>query len=189
MIILASASPRRKLLMEEISSSFKVIVSEIDETLSFLKYQDVRHIIEDISLRKCEAVAKDYPNDIVISADTVVVINKQIIGKPKDKEDAFRILKKLSGKKHYVYTAYTIKHGQKVIQNIVKSTVYFNKLNDALIFAYIDSGSPMDKAGAYGYQDFRAFPLVKKVVGSITNVIGFPTDEIKSDLQKFIKLD
>lgn len=189
MIILASASPRRKHLMEEITSSFKVVVSEIDESLSFHKYQSVRHIIKDISLRKCEAVAKDYPNDIVISADTVVVIDKQIIGKPKDSNDAYCILRKLSGRKHYVYTAYTIKRGHKVMQNIVKSTVYFHKLSDEFILAYIASGSPMDKAGAYGFQDYHDFPLVIKVVGSVTNVIGFPTDEIKLDLQKFINFD
>ena len=175
--------------MEEISSSFKVVVSEIDESLSFFTYHDVRHITRDISLRKCEMVAKDYPGDVIISADTVVVINQQIIGKPKDQKDAYLILKKLSGKRHYVYTAYTIKSGDILIQNIVKSVVYFNQLSDELIWAYIATGSPMDKAGAYGYQDYHHFPLVKKIVGSVNNVIGFPTVEIKKDLQKLKVLD
>ena len=106
MIILASASPRRKHLMEEITSSFKVVVSEIDESLSFHKYQSVRHIIKDISLRKCEAVAKDYPNDIVVSADTVVVIDKQISSKPKDSNDAYCILRNYQKKTLCLHSLY-----------------------------------------------------------------------------------
>lgn len=185
MLILASASPRRKQLMEEISSSFNVVISEIDESLSFNKYKNVHYIIKDISLRKCSAIAKDYPKDIVISADTVVVIDKEIIGKPKDQKDAFKILNKLSNRHHVVYTAYTIKQNDFFVQNIVKSTVYFNPLSDELINLYIASGSPMDKAGAYGFQDNKNFPLVKRVVGSISNVIGFPLEAIKADLEKF----
>ena len=185
MIILASASPRRKQLMEkEISSSFSIIVSDIDESLSFEKYKDVRDIVKDISLRKCLAVSNDHPNDLVIAADTVVVLGNEIIGKPKDKEDAYRILKELSNKEHYVYTGYALKQNDKLMQGIVKSTVYFNELSDELINAYIASGSPLDKAGAYGVQDNDKFPIVKKISGSMNNIIGFPTDEIKQDLIK-----
>ena len=185
MMILASASPRRKELMEkEISPSFKVVVSEIDETISFKKFQDVRDIVKDISLRKCLAVAKDYPNDLVIAADTVVVLNDEIIGKPKDEEDAFRILKELSGNEHFVYTGYAIKQKDKLIQGITKSSVFFYELNDDFIKAYIATGSPMDKAGAYGIQDHERFPLVKKTIGSVNNIIGFPTEDIKEDLKK-----
>ena len=185
MIILASASPRRKELMEkEISSSFSIIVSDIDESLSFKKYQDVRDIVKDISLRKCLAVANDHPSDLVIAADTVVVLGNEIIGKPKDKDDAYRILKELSNQEHYVYTGYALKQNDKLVQGIVKSTVNFNKLSDELINAYIASGSPLDKAGAYGVQDNNKFPIVKKISGSMNNIIGFPTDEIKQDLIK-----
>ena len=186
MIILASASPRRKELMEkEISTSFKVIVSEIDETLSFQKYQDVKDIVKDISLRKCLTVANEHPSDLVIAADTVVVLDNEIIGKPKDEDDAYHILRKLSGREHYVYTGYALKQGDKLVQGIVKSSVFFNELSDSLIKEYIASGSPMDKAGAYGAQDNYTFHIVKKISGSLTNVIGFPTDEIKRDLKKY----
>ena len=189
MIILASASPRRKELMtKEICSSFTIIVPEIDESLSFKKYQDVRDIVKDISLRKCLKVADEHKEDLVIAADTVVVINNEIIGKPKDKEDAYRILKELSNKEHYVYTGYAIKQNDKLVQGIVKSVVDFNNLSDELINAYIASGSPLDKAGAYGIQDNERFPLVKKISGSLPNVIGFPTDEIKQDLIKHFSL-
>ena len=184
MIILASASPRRKRLMEEeISSSIIVIIPEIDESLSFKKYKDVKAIVKDIAKRKCLKVAKDHPSDLVIAADTVVVIKQKIIGKPKDKEDAFTILKTLSNNKHYVYTGYAIHQNDKLLCGTVKSTVYFSDLSDELINAYIASGSPMDKAGAYGYQDNQDFALVKKINGSISNVIGFPVEEIKRVLK------
>ena len=161
MIILASASPRRKKLMqEEISSCFSIIVPEIDESLSFKKYKDVKAIVKDIAKRKCLKVASDHQSDLVIAADTVVVINQKIVGKPKDKEDAYRILNMLSNQKHYVYTGYAIHQNKKLKIGVTKSTVYFNSLSDELINSYISSGSPMDKAGAYGYQDNQDFALV-----------------------------
>ena len=189
MIILASASPRRKRLMqEEISSCFNIITPEIDESLSFKKYKDVKAIVKDIAKRKCLKIAKDHPSDLVIAADTVVVIHQKIIGKPKDKEDAYRILKMLSNEKHYVYTGYAIHQNDKLVVSTTKSTVYFNDLSDELINAYIASGSPMDKAGAYGYQDNQGFALVKKINGSITNVIGFPVEDIKKVLKEDFSL-
>ena len=189
MIILASASPRRKRLMEEeISSSFTVIIPEIDESLSFKTFQDVKDIVKDIARRKCLKVAQDHQDDLVIAADTVVVINNQIIGKPKDQEDAYRMLKMLSNHKHIVYTGYAIKQGKTFINKVAKTTVVFNDLSEQVIKDYIASGSPMDKAGAYGYQDNQDFALVKKIHGSKANVIGFPIEMIKRDLKKFFSL-
>ena len=186
MVILASASPRRKELMKkDICSSFKIVVSDIDEDLSFKNHHEPVDIVKDISLRKCLKVAESYPHDLVIAADTIVVIDHEIIGKPKDKEDAYLILKKLSGREHFVYTGYALKQEDKLVQGIVKSEVLFNNLTDDLIYRYIASGSPLDKAGAYGLQDNQEFPLVKKTSGSLTNIIGFPTAEIKNDLQKY----
>ena len=186
MVILASASPRRKELMKkDICSSFKIVVSDIDEDLSFKNHHEPVDIVKDISLRKCLKVAEAYPHDLVIAADTIVVIDNEIIGKPKDKEDAYLILKKLSGREHYVYTGYALKQEDKLVQGIVKSEVLFNDLTDDLINRYIASGSPLDKAGAYGLQDNQEFHLVKKTSGSLTNIIGFPTAEIKKDLQKY----
>ena len=185
MVILASASPRRKQLMKELVPSFTIIVPEIDESLSFKNHQHVKDIVKDIAHRKCQKISKDHLSDLVIAADTVVVIDNEIIGKPKDAEDAFKMLRKLSGKTHYVYTAYEISQNNKAISGVVETEVVFNDLNDDLINRYIASGSPLDKAGAYGYQDNERFPLVKKINGSITNVIGFPVEEIKEDLKKF----
>ena len=189
MVILASASPRRKQLMkEELFPSFSIIIPEIDESLSFKKYKNVRAIVKDIATRKCLKVSQDHQNDLVIAADTVVVIDKMIIGKPKDAKDAVRMLNMLSNKKHYVYTGYAIHKDDKLITNVVKTEVIFNKLSDDLISEYVSSGSPLDKAGAYGYQDNKDFELVKKIIGSKHNVIGFPTKEIKSDLKKYFSL-
>ena len=173
---------------EDVTSSFTIIVPEIDESLSFKKFKDVKAIVKDIAKRKCLKIAKEHPNDLVIAADTVVAIKKKIIGKPKDKEDAFNMLKMLSNEKHYVYTGYAIHQNDKLINDVTKSVVYFNDLSDELINAYIASGSPMDKAGAYGYQDNQDFALVKKINGSVSNVIGFPVEDIKLALKKEFNL-
>ena len=189
MVILASASPRRKKLMkEELFPSFTIIVPEIDESLSFINHTDVRDIVKDIAIRKCHKVSNDHPHDLVIAADTVVVIDNQIIGKPKDAKDAYRMLKMLSGKTHYVYTGYAINKDDKLISGVVKTEVLFNELSDELINNYIASGSPLDKAGAYGYQDNQDYHLIKKIIGSHHNVIGFPTEEIKEDINKYFSL-
>ena len=181
MYILASQSPRRKWLMErDISPLFKVVVSNADEHFPH-ELTDPKDIVKFIAKEKGEIVAKEYPNDIVISADTIVVIDNQIIGKPKDKDDAYRMLRLLSNRYHSVFTGYAIFKEDKIINKVVESKVLFNELSDKFIWDYIATGSPMDKAGAYGLQD-KDFQLVKEVIGSVENVIGFPTKEIKNDL-------
>ena len=181
MIILASSSPRRKTLMSQITDSFSIYKANIDEEKSYnLPYQEA---VKEIALKKGLAAKKNFPNDIIISADTIVVLDNQIIGKPKNKDDAYRILKLLSGKRHEVVTSYTIIHKDKIISKNVSSFVTFNELDDAVIYAYIDSGSPMDKAGAYGIQDNDKFPIISSLEGSLNNVVGFPVEEIKKDLK------
>ena len=182
--ILASKSPRRKELMKFISLDFLIAVEDIDEESSYLL--PPIEAVKDIAKRKGEAVDKLYPNDLVISADTIVVLDNQIIGKPVDEEDAKRILRLLSNKTHYVYTAYRVKYLNKIIINYVGSEVIFNELSEELIDQYVKSGSPLDKAGAYGVQDNDKFPIIKKVIGSRDNVVGFPVKEIKDDIKKII---
>ena len=184
MIILASASPRRKELFKQIVNDFKIITADIDEEKSY-SLPPLQAVL-DIAKRKGLEVYKNHPNDIVISADTIVVLDNQIIGKPKDKEDAKRILNALSNKTHQVITAYCIFNKEQMINKYVISEVTFNKLDNELINRYIESGSPLDKAGAYGIQDSNEFPIVSKVIGSVDNVIGFPVKEIKEDLEKII---
>lgn len=184
MIVLASASPRRKQLMNQITDSFSIYVSHIDESLSYtLPYNEA---VKDIAIRKGKKALEAYPNDIIISADTIVVLNNQIIGKPKDEEDAKRILRLLSGKKHEVITSYAIIKGNKIISKNVSSYVTFAVLNEELIEKYVKSGSPLDKAGAYGIQDNKNFHIVDSYEGSLNNIVGFPIEEINKDLKEFL---
>lgn len=182
--VLASKSPRRKELMKKISSSFEIDVAEIDEDKSY-KLGPIE-AVKDISLRKLQPIFKKHKNDVVIAADTIVVLDDKIIGKPKDEIDAFEILRMLSGRTHQVYTGYSIGYKDKIVTNIVRSDVTFNKLSKSLIIEYIATKSPLDKAGAYGVQDNNSFPIIKEVIGSIDNVVGFPVKEIKIDISKLI---
>lgn len=176
MIILASQSPRRKELLSKLVPEFKIIPSNIDEFL---------YPIEELSLAKAKDIAKDYPDDIIIAADTLVYLNNEILGKPHDEKDAREMLNKLSNRKHEVKTIYTIYSINKKIEitKEIVSDVYFNKLSDELITSYIASKSPLDKAGAYGVQDNDRFPLINKTTGSLTNIIGLPLEELEKDLR------
>ena len=181
-IILASQSPRRQELMKEISSSFVVCPSHFDEVTP--DNLSVREKVAFIAKNKGLEVKVKYPEDIVISADTIVVLNGEIIGKPKDEEDAYKILSKLNNSTHEVLTAFFIFYKDKVISDIVSSFVTFNKIDDVLIREYIASKSPLDKAGAYGVQDNDKYHFIKEVKGSIDNVVGFPVKEVKEALKK-----
>lgn len=183
--VLASKSPRRQELMNLVSSDFVIAIEDIDEESSY-KLSPIE-AVKDIAKRKGEAVDKYYPRDLIISADTIVVLDNQIIGKPVDTEDAKRILRMLSGKTHYVHTGFRVKYLNKEVVSVVTSEVIFNKLDDKLIDAYVKSGSPLDKAGAYGIQDNNKFPIIKKVIGSIDNVVGFPVKEIKEVIDSIKK--
>ncbi|MFA7032391.1 MAG: Maf family protein [Bacilli bacterium] len=180
MIILASQSPRRHELLKQIVPHFLIEVSHIDESTSL--YLPPLLAVKDIAFRKGKEIAEKHPHDVVISADTIVVLDQQIIGKPIDEEDAKRILRLLSGKLHTVITAFCIFHDGTSMDRTVHSTVIMNKLDEKTIEAYVKTKSPLDKAGAYGVQDNASFHLIKSLNGSIHNVMGFPIEEIKSDL-------
>ena len=181
MIILASKSPRRRELMKQITPLFDVFDSDIDED----KYRSLPPIeaCKAISYHKALVAKEKFMDDTIVSADTIVVLDKKIINKPKNKRDAYDILKKLSNKTHEVITAFTIMKGGLDVTNIVISKVVFNDLSDELINDYIASGSPLDKAGAYGIQDNERFPIVKSYEGSYDNIVGFPVKEIKETLE------
>ena len=175
MFILASKSPRRKELLKEIIPEFKIVPSNVDE----FKYS-----LNELSLVKALEIAKDYPNDIIISADTIVILNNKVFGKPQSKEEAFTMLKELSDKTHEVKTIYTVFSEKLNLSHtrVITSKVYFNKLSDELINKYIASGSPLDKAGAYGVQDNNEFHIISHIEGSYTNIVGLPVDELRQDL-------
>ena len=181
-IILASSSPRRKELMKEISSSFDIFPSSYDEIVN--PHLSIKEQVQEIAKNKGLEIHRKHPNSLVISADTIVVFKDEIIGKPKDEKDAFIILKKLSDNTHEVLTAFYLFYKEQVIHDVVSSKVTFNKMSDELIKEYISSKSPLDKAGAYGVQDNDKYLFIKKVEGSIDNVVGFPVKEIKEAVQK-----
>lgn len=183
MIILASGSPRRRELLKTITPNFKVVISDIDESTIFCKNSERA---KEIARLKAYATSYQYPNDIVIACDTVVIESDEILGKPKSAKEAQMMLKRLSGKKHHVITGYTIIGPGFEINRNAMTEVFFNQLDDALIDRYVASGSPLDKAGAYGIQD-RDFPLVHHISGSFTNVMGFPLEEISKYLSPYIK--
>ena len=182
MIILASSSPRRRQLLKTICDDFKIIPSDVNEDVS-PTLSPLEAVLE-IAKRKGDKIHEQYPHDIVISADTIVILDNQIIGKPKDEEDAKHLLRLLSGKVHTVITAYCLYKDDIFIENHVTSEVLFYELSDQLINDYVATGSPLDKAGAYGVQDNEKFPTVKDIKGSVNNVIGFPIEEIQIDLEK-----
>jgi septum formation protein len=175
-IILASKSPRRKEILETMGVSFEIDVADVDESVDAC-LSPVEAVCE-ISKRKAEKVAERHGEDeIVISADTVVVIDGKIIGKPKDKEDAFCILKNLSGRTHEVYTGFTVCGNGKTKTDFEVTKVHFKELCDDDIRRYIATGEPMDKAGAYGIQQ-KGNLFVDYIHGDYYNVVGFPISKI-----------
>ena len=177
--ILASASPRRKELFGEvIKKQFDIIVATGEEKAEGELSPEA--LVMRLAKQKAEEVAclPQAEGKGVLGADTVVALNGEILGKPKDEEDAFRMLKALSGNTHEVYTGVCIvytKKGKREMKNFsVCTKVTFYPLSDKQIKAYIATGSPMDKAGAYGIQDGG---LVEKIEGSFSNVVGLPVEE------------
>lgn len=168
MIILASASPRRRELLSQICD-FKVITSDCDENCSITEPRD---LVCELSLRKAKAIAAT-DDDIVIGADTVVAVDGKILGKPHSEREAKEMLMALSGKTHSVFTGVTVIKGDKVITFAEETCVTFYELTDKLIDRYVASGEPMDKAGAYGIQG-KGCVLVQGISGDYFNVVGLP---------------
>jgi len=188
-LILASSSKRRINLISLLGLKFKVHPSKISEIIK--KNETPKLHVARLSCEKVLAVSPFYKkkNVIIIGADTIVFLKEEIINKPTSKKDAIKILSKLSGKKHFVFTGITLLNlrNNKMITDVVKTEVHFRKLAIQEIKKYVASGSSSDKAGAYGIQDdFGAF-FVKKINGCYYNVVGFPLQKIQQALNKIIK--
>ena len=169
-LILASQSPRRKELMGLLRIPFTVRVADIDETMDISKqpYDEVARV----SRLKAEATPRQ-ADDVVVAADTIVVCNGVVLGKPTDEDDAFRMLKLLSGKDHQVMTGLTVLRGDITVVCTEVTDIHFRELSDKEIRAYIRTGEPMDKAGSYGIQGGAAL-FAEKMVGDYYNVMGLP---------------
>ena len=176
MVILASKSPRRKELLKKIFTDFEVRVSDKDE---IPRGDTPEERCVSVASQKAFAVKKDF-SDIVIGADTMVYMDGEYFGKPKDEADAIKMLKTLSGKTHFVYTGYAIIYNGETYTGFDCSTVKFKKLSDESIKEYVSGKSPLDKAGAYGIQDGV---VVDSFEGSYDNIMGFPTEKIKEKLK------
>lgn len=182
-IVLASKSPRRQELLKRIINDFKVIESDFDE--STVKFQgDVEKYVEDLAKGKALVVAKKINNpSIIIGVDTVVYYNNEILGKPKNYDDAYSMLSKLSGNTHKVYSGVCIYNAEKdkIDSFVCETKVKFSKLSKNQIDNYIKSNEPMDKAGAYGIQGLGGV-FVEKIDGCYYNVMGLPLNKLNTFL-------
>ena len=184
-IVLASKSPRRQELLKGIGIDFTILTKDVDESYpSRLPLVDVAPFL---SLKKAKAFEdQELPeNFMVITADTVVIAENEILGKPKDREDAFRMLRLLSGKTHRVVTGVTVHTKETSKTFSVVSKVIFDKLDNQEIEYYVDIYKPYDKAGAYGIQEWIGYVGVCGVEGSYFNVMGLPTHKLYEVLKKF----
>jgi len=183
-IILASSSPRRRQLLAQTGLKFEVDYVDIDETID-AKLTPLQ-FTKKLSVKKVELISGKYKEAIIIAADTIIALGKITIGKPKDIKDATRILQLLSGKIHYVITAFTILNTQtkKIVTKAVKTKVFFKKLSHEEISQYLKTAKIMDKAGAYAIQE-EGGAFVKKTIGDYTNIIGLPIKSLLKTLKQF----
>lgn len=189
-IILASASPRRMQLLKQIGLKFRIKPCSINENMA-INNENPIETAKKLAYLKAEKVAEsEKPESIVIGADTIVVYEGKILGKPVDKEDAFWILKKLSSKEHLVYTGYCIirRSDKKVISGYEETKVKFRSITDEEIISYIETGEPMDKAGAYGIQN-KGSIFVERIEGDYFNVVGLPIMKISYILKFEFNID
>jgi septum formation protein len=178
-IILASGSPRRKELLSYIADEYAIIPSDLEETACGTPREQTLQLARD----KAADVAKSHPGAVVIGADTLVAIGERVLGKPKDKEDAAAMLRLLSGKTHEVYTGVAIVCGGNVVTECVVTEVTFDEMTEEEISSYIDTGEPMDKAGAYGIQGYCG-KFIRGISGDYFNVMGLPQNTVYSMLKK-----
>ncbi|MBE5968644.1 MAG: septum formation inhibitor Maf [Lachnospiraceae bacterium] len=186
-LILASGSPRRKEILEKAGFDFEIRVSDVDEGIEFGTPAD---LVEKLSLIKAKDVANlvkaEGKHGLVIGADTVVALDGLVYGKPKDKEEAFEMLKSLRGRAHSVFTGVSLVDaisGRRMTFHD-ETKVFFKNPSDDELKAYIEGGEPMDKAGAYAIQGEGAF-LIERIEGDYLNVVGLPLDKLKENLSLF----
>ena len=183
-IILASKSPRRSFLMREAGFEFEVKTREIDE--SFPPEMPVDEVAEFLAIKKADGVMDFMENDeIIITSDTVVILNNKIYGKPKDKADAMQMLREISGTMHRVITGVCIRSREREVAFSDVAEVYISEMTDAEIEYYIDHCKPFDKAGSYGIQEWLGYVKVARINGSYATVMGLPVHRVYEILRDF----
>ena len=171
MLILASQSPRRRELLSMLGLEFDIITADIDETMD--PALSVEEAVAQVCRRKAEAVGQTRPGDLILAADTIVVVGSRVLGKPHTEEEAAAMLRSLSGRRHTVMTAFCLWQDGVAETHVEHTQLRFKPLSDAEIRGYVATGSPMDKAGAYGIQDQAAI-FVEALDGDYYNVMGLP---------------
>lgn len=188
-LILGSQSPRRKELLKWIYIPYKVIVSEIDEIST---KKNVEDLVMDLASQKADVVFEKasqlYNNPFVISADTIVVVDGELLGKPANLADAKTMLQKLAGRSHDVLTGVTFKSSQINFSFFDKTEVHFDEVDDSLLDLYLDTKESMDKAGSYGIQG-AALGFINKINGSYSNVVGLPVNLVLKNMKKVLNLN
>ena len=185
-IILASQSPRRRQLLEWACLDFDVMISDSEE--NFPPGLPVEEVPIFIARNKALAVQQKLPGEaIIIGADTIVVLNQQIIGKPGNREEAIDILQALSGKKHDVITGVVMKKGAEEISFQDKTSVWFHQLTVPQIHFYVDKFKPFDKAGAYAIQEWIGVIGISRIEGDFYNVMGLPVSRMMKEIQPWLK--
>lgn len=187
-IVLASGSPRRKEILENMNLKFDIIKSEIEETI--VENESPEELVKRLSYEKAHDIASKNLDSIVIGADTIVVLNNNVLGKPKDEDEAFNMLKQMSGKEHDVITGISILclGLKKEINDYCVSKVKFKNLSDEEIYSYIRTGECMDKAGAYGIQGLGGL-LVEYIKGDYFNIVGLPISSAAEILKNDFDID
>lgn len=182
-ILLGSQSPRRQELLKALGVDFKVVKISSDENYP----ENLRNekITEFISLSKANAYSNLKENEILITADTLVVLNDEVLGKPIDENEAFQMIRKLAGSTHQVFTSVCVRTIENILTFSDKTDVIFDEFTDEEINYYIQNFHPFDKAGAYGIQDWLGYAKVKGIQGCYYNVMGFPLSKFYRKMQSF----
>jgi septum formation protein len=172
MLILASRSPRRNELLRAAGFTFDIRVADVDESIQGEELPI--DYVQRVARKKALAVAQS-ADDIILGADTTVALGTEILGKPRDNEEAREMLQKLSGKRHDVYTGMCLRSARGIRTDAARTGVWFAEMSEAEIDAYVQSGEPLDKAGAYAIQGL-ASKFIPRIEGSYSNVVGLPVD-------------
>jgi septum formation protein len=188
-LILGSQSPRRKELLQWTFIPFKIVTSDIEEVSD---KTDVAELVQDLAYQKAkhvyDKVISEYHNPVVLGADTIVVLGDEVLGKPKDREEAQNTLLKLMGKSHDVLTGVCLFHQGGVETFYDKTKVYFDEISDELLELYLDTGESMDKAGSYGIQG-AALGFIGRLEGSYSNVVGLPVNLVLKKIKSVLELN
>jgi len=186
-VILASGSPRRKQLLEDAGINFRILTKEVEE--NFPIYLQRTEIPLYLSKVKAHSIKSDFPESLIIAADTVVVQRKDVLNKPADAEEAKSILLKLSNNMHEVITGVTICYKEQERSFYDITEVFFKPLSEEYINYYIDQHRPFDKAGSYGIQEWLGMVGIKKIHGDYYNVMGLPISKLVDELEKIFNPD